>query len=286
MTRSNSMCSWRAGCGESRTSGSAGGGEETTGRKAGTGASPPTQPVASVRGVFCVRPDVGVCLGFLWFESGDAGDAVDGPIEGEDLANATGLGVSDEIGLGEVEAIYFVDLECAQKQSRVHRDDAGESEGSSHEFRDAGALDLIEGLQDIDAFGEDKVGQQQRTAVGQNRGRARGELRRVARQVTDDYVGVDEGAQCCRLARSARVLRSTSSQDVPRLAAGTATVPASARKSGVLATTARERSTRKSSSSPSRRSSASRTLLGIVTCPLDVTRAVLSIDVLLTSIQE
>ena len=36
------MCPWRAGCGGTRTSGSAGGGEETTGRKAGTGASPPT----------------------------------------------------------------------------------------------------------------------------------------------------------------------------------------------------------------------------------------------------
>jgi hypothetical protein len=37
-----SMCSWRAGCGGTRTSGSEGGGEETTGRKAGIGASPPT----------------------------------------------------------------------------------------------------------------------------------------------------------------------------------------------------------------------------------------------------
>jgi hypothetical protein len=36
------MCSWRAGCGGSRKSGSEGGGEETTGRKADTGASPPT----------------------------------------------------------------------------------------------------------------------------------------------------------------------------------------------------------------------------------------------------
>jgi len=36
------VCSWRAGCGGSRKSGSEGGGEETTGRKAGTGASPPT----------------------------------------------------------------------------------------------------------------------------------------------------------------------------------------------------------------------------------------------------
>jgi hypothetical protein len=36
------VCSWRAGCGGSRKSGSEGGGEETTGRKADTGASPPT----------------------------------------------------------------------------------------------------------------------------------------------------------------------------------------------------------------------------------------------------
>jgi len=40
-------CSWRAGCGGSRTSGSEGGGEETTGRKAGTGASPPTLHAAA-----------------------------------------------------------------------------------------------------------------------------------------------------------------------------------------------------------------------------------------------
>jgi hypothetical protein len=38
----HSVCSWRAGCGGSRKSGSEGGGEETTGRKADTGASPPT----------------------------------------------------------------------------------------------------------------------------------------------------------------------------------------------------------------------------------------------------
>ncbi len=37
------MRSWRAGCGGTRTSGSAGGGEETSGRKAAIGATPPTQ---------------------------------------------------------------------------------------------------------------------------------------------------------------------------------------------------------------------------------------------------
>jgi hypothetical protein len=62
------MCSWRAGCGGSRTSGSEGGGEETTGRKADTGASPPTLRViveggnarlpteAAAAGLFSSRP--------------------------------------------------------------------------------------------------------------------------------------------------------------------------------------------------------------------------------------
>lgn len=39
------MRSWRAGCGGTRTSGSAGGGEETSGRKAAIGATPPTQHI-------------------------------------------------------------------------------------------------------------------------------------------------------------------------------------------------------------------------------------------------
>jgi hypothetical protein len=42
MKRTHSVCSWRAGCGGTRKSGSEGGGEEITGRKAGIGASPPT----------------------------------------------------------------------------------------------------------------------------------------------------------------------------------------------------------------------------------------------------
>src|SRR3712207_5920375 len=37
------MRPWRAGCGRTRTSGSAGGGEENSGRKTATRASPPTQ---------------------------------------------------------------------------------------------------------------------------------------------------------------------------------------------------------------------------------------------------
>ena len=42
MKRTHPRRSWRAGCGESRTSGSEGGDEETTGRQGRHGASPPT----------------------------------------------------------------------------------------------------------------------------------------------------------------------------------------------------------------------------------------------------
>jgi hypothetical protein len=70
----HSVCSWRAGCGGSRTSGSEGGGEETTGRKADTGASPPTLRAAeqyrarthariSSRRLACVTHDARAPLG-------------------------------------------------------------------------------------------------------------------------------------------------------------------------------------------------------------------------------
>ena len=45
-----SSCSWRAGCGEIRKSGSEGSGEETTGRKTGIGASPLTLHVGGADG--------------------------------------------------------------------------------------------------------------------------------------------------------------------------------------------------------------------------------------------
>ena len=96
--------------------------------------------------------------------------------------------------------------------------------------------------------------------------------------MTHQHIGVDERGQRRRPARSRRLRRSTTSHGVPRLLTGTGTLPANERKSGVLANSARERSTRNSTSSPSWRSSASRTLAGIVTCPVDVTFARTSIS--------
>src|SRR5204862_2573999 len=81
-------------------------------------------------------------------------------------------------------------------------------------------------------------------ATGQQRGRARGHLGRVAGEMADQDVGVDKCGQPTECDRWWRVRRVISSQGVPRLAAGTATLPASSRKLGVLAITARDRSTR------------------------------------------
>src|SRR5438874_9746425 len=95
--------------------------------------------------------------------------------------------------------------------------------------------------------------------------------------MADQDVGVDKCGQPAECDRWWRVRRVISSQGVPRLAAGTWTLPASSRKLGVLAITARDRSTRNSSSSPSLSPNASRTLFGIVTWPFEVIRALESI---------
>src|ERR1700756_3361322 len=94
--------------------------------------------------------------------------------------------------------------------------------------------------------------------------------------MTDQDIGVDERAQRLSAARSDLARRITSSHAPLLLAAGTRIVLARERKSGVRAITARLPSTRKMTSSPTFRPSASRTALGTVTCPFDVTLAAAS----------
>src|ERR1700674_155742 len=94
--------------------------------------------------------------------------------------------------------------------------------------------------------------------------------------MTHKDVCVDEGAHRRAVAREARVLRMTSSQDALRFPAGTLNVPARARKSVVRARTARLPSTRNTTSSPSLIPRASRTTFGTVICPFDVTFAATS----------
>jgi hypothetical protein len=139
------------------------------------------------------------------FASADAPDAVDRAVEGDDLADAGGFGLSDEIGFGEVEAGGLVDLECTHEQWGVDCGDARQRQGGSHEFSDARRLDFVEGFEHVDALGEDQIGKQKRSRAAEDRCGARGLLRRVAGQVAYQNVGVEERSQEVRPARAARV---------------------------------------------------------------------------------
>ena len=196
--------------------------------------------------------------------SGHAADPVEASVEGEDLAHAGDLGLGDQVGLGEVEAVGLMDLQRSQQRGRIDGDDRGEGDRGAHQLGGAGGLQPVHGLEHVDAFGEHQVGQQQPLAASQGRGGARGQVRWIAGEVADQDVGIQEGGQARRPTRARLAWPMISSQGVPRLPAGTGTEPARSRKSGVFATTARERSTLNSTSSPSFSSSASRTAFGIV----------------------
>ena len=85
--------------------------------------------------------------------------------------------------------------------------------------------------------------------MGKSGGGTPRHLGRIARQMANQNVGIDKRRQRRRPTRSLRVRRNAPSHPVPRLPAGTLTVPASSRKFGVLAIRARQLSTRKTSSS-------------------------------------
>ena len=55
----------------------------------------------------------------LWLAAGDGIDAVDRTVERQDDPDAGDLGLSDEVGLSEVEPVELVDLERSQEKYRV-----------------------------------------------------------------------------------------------------------------------------------------------------------------------
>ncbi len=82
---------------------------------------------------------------------------------------ATPSSYGDQVGLGEVEPVEFVDLERSHQQSVVDGLDAPESNCGAHELGDAPALDLVERLQHVYALGDDEVGEQQRPRASERR---------------------------------------------------------------------------------------------------------------------
>jgi hypothetical protein len=95
----------------------------------------------------------------LPLSSADAGDAVDRSVEGDDLTQAARLGLGNEVCLGEVETIDLVDLQRAEEQRGIDGVDVRHCQGRSHEFGNASGLYLVEGLEHLDAFGEDEIGE-------------------------------------------------------------------------------------------------------------------------------
>jgi hypothetical protein len=95
------------------------------------------------------------------------------------------------------------------------------NETTAFTLGDPGPRYLVERLQHVDGLGHDQVGEQQLVGLGEQVGGPGGLVGRVAGQVADQDGGVDEGGHGSRRNRAARVRRRTSSQEAPRLLAGT-----------------------------------------------------------------
>jgi|SRR5450755_1357405 len=95
------------------------------------------------------------------FAARDGLEPIDRAVEGQDCANAGRFGLGDEIGLGEVETLEFVDLERSKQSPGMDGLDRPQPDRRSHQLCDARSLDIAERLQDIDAFRECEIGQQE-----------------------------------------------------------------------------------------------------------------------------
>src|SRR5687767_13303481 len=94
------------------------------------------------------------------FAPRDADNAVDAAVKGDDLADARRLGLSDQVRVGEVQAVDLVDLERAQQRGRIERLYRWQGNAGAHQRRDLRSLDLVERFEHVDALGEHQVGEE------------------------------------------------------------------------------------------------------------------------------
>src|SRR5436190_5824893 len=92
------------------------------------------------------------------FQATNGGDPVDRAVERCDRLDAGGFRVCDQVSLGEVDPLDLVDLERAQKQRLVDDDDGGKRHDRANELCDTPALELVEGLENVDDLRDDQVG--------------------------------------------------------------------------------------------------------------------------------
>jgi hypothetical protein len=123
---------------------------------------------------------------------------------------------------------------------------------------------LVERLQHVHGVRQNQISHQQLIFRLEESSGTHSHRRGISSEMPNHDVGIDEGRHFRLEARRARVVEITSSQAALRRVAGTATVPANERKSGVRAKTARLPSTRNTISSPCSIPSASRTAFGTV----------------------
>jgi hypothetical protein len=99
--------------------------------------------------------------------------------------NSCALGAGHEVGLGEVDAIGLVHLDCPQQQRRIDADDRVERDQRTHGLRDLLPRGFVERLQDIHRLRRHEIGGHHLPLVAEVGARPRCHLRRVARQVTE-----------------------------------------------------------------------------------------------------
>jgi hypothetical protein len=175
----------------------------------------------------CPTPATGVASGTTAGRQGSRRvKDVSRSVEGEDFVDAGRFGVRNEVGLGEVKTLQLIDLEGPQQGCGINSLDCRQRDRGTHQLGDTHTLDLVRRLQHVDALGNDKVGQQEISFTGEGGGGACRHLGRIASQVANQNAGIGERRQRRRPARSLRVRRSTSPHAIPRLPAGTLTVPA------------------------------------------------------------
>jgi mannose-6-phosphate isomerase-like protein (cupin superfamily) len=133
----------------------------------------------------------------------------------QDRVDASDLSLGDEISLGEVQTIELVDLKRSKQHRGIDRLDCPQPDRRPHQLGDPGPLDFVERLQDIHAFREHEIGQQKVVRTPERSRGSHGRLRRVAGQVADHDVRIDERRQRCRPVRAPRDRLRTSSHGVP-----------------------------------------------------------------------
>jgi hypothetical protein len=94
-----------------------------------------------------------------------------------------------------VDPVLLVDLERAEEQRFIGHDHCLETHDRPNELRDPFALDFVDRLEDIHELRNDEIDEDQGLAAAEELARSLRLIGRIAGQVTDEDVRVDEGAQ-------------------------------------------------------------------------------------------